>query len=320
MKKAILQAPVLMVFFIRPEPFAQVFKAVKAVRPAQLFLFQDGAREGHPDDNKNRMACRKVLEEIDWECDVKTFYPDFNYGVDSSVFAAMKWAFKSVDRLIILEDDIVASQSFFKYCEIMLDQYKDNPDIAMIGGMNHLGTYNPEKSSYIFAQSCAIWGWATWKRFFDTWDRTLSFLDDKNKITKIKKQLTRTGYRAQLKKAKRVRSEALRDENKASFEASATFSRLLNDAYAIVPTKNLITNIGIGADTFHAADSLKKLSSATRKLFFMERFELDFPLIPPEEEKQDEAFNRKINWVLTPPMFVLFLRKLESKIRRLIIK
>ena len=115
MKKPLLNVPVLMVFFIRPEPFRQVFEAVKKARPAQLFLFQDGARENNASDIENRKACQKVLEEIDWECEVKTFYPEFNYGVDSSVYAAIKWAFESADRIIILEDDIVASQSFLTF-------------------------------------------------------------------------------------------------------------------------------------------------------------------------------------------------------------
>ncbi len=320
MKKALLNVPVLMVFFIRPDNFRQVFDAVKQARPAQLFLFQDGARENHPTDETNRMACRKVLDDIDWECDVKTFYPDFNYGVDASVYAAIRWAFESVDRLIILEDDIVASQSFFQFCETLLEEYKDDQDIAMIGGMNHLGTYKDKESSYIFAQSCAIWGWATWKRFFDSWDRTLGFLDNQEKLKKIKKQLTPSDFRAQMNKAKRVRKQALSDENKASFEASATSARLLNGQCAIVPTKNLTTNIGIGADTFHAADSLKKLSGVTRRLFFMERFELDFPLKAPKEKKQDHAFNKKINQILSPIWVIGFFRKLESKARRLIFK
>ena len=163
----------------------------------------------------------------------------------------------------------------------------------MIGGMNHLDEYCSDKSSYIFAQSCAIWGWATWKRFFQNWDRTLDSIDNKETLKQIKKQLTPTGYRTQLKKAKRVRREALQNENKASFEASATFARLTNKQCAIVPTKNLITNIGIGADTFHAADNLKKLSSATRKMFFMDRHELDFPLVHPQEIKQDNRYNKK---------------------------
>ncbi len=317
MKKAELNVPVLMVFFIRPEPFRQVFDAVRKARPAKLFLFQDGAREKNPTDEANRQACRKILDDIDWECDVQTFYPDVNYGVDSCVYAAMKWAFESVDRLIILEDDIVASPSFFKYCEVLLEEYKNDREIAMIGGMNHLGTYQPEKSSYLFAQSCAIWGWATWKRFFDTWDRTLNFLDDPDKLEIARRQLTKERFRRQISKARQVRKEALEDERKASFEACSIFSAILNEQYAIVPAKNLITNIGIGADTFHAADSLKKLSSATQKLFFMERYELDFPLTPPKDHTQDGEYNRRIDWILSPPWALGFLRRMESRIRRI---
>jgi len=320
MKKAKIDIPVLLVFFIRPDMFKQVFDQVKISRPSQLFLFQDGARDGNKTDMENRQKCRDVLDEIDWECDVKTFFPEFNYGVDSCVYAAMKWAFSYVDRLIILEDDIVASQSFFAYTKELLEKYKSDDDVAMIGGMNHLGVYEKNNASYLFAESCAIWGWATWKRFFDEWDRTLSFLNDETSLKLLETKMGSRKFKQQLKKGLRVRKHALMNQNIASFEASSTFARFLGEKKAIVPAKNLITNIGIGADTFHATDNLKKISTAMQKLFFMKRHELAFPLKHPKEKKEDIAFNKKIDRILYTNLIIWMIRKIDGKIRRIIYK
>jgi hypothetical protein len=320
MKKAKIDVPVLLVFFVRPDTFKQVFDQVKIARPSKLFLFQDGARQGNKTDKENIQKCRTILKEIDWDCEVHEFFPDFNYGVDSCVYAAMKWAFSYVDKLVILEDDIVASQSFFKYADELLVKYENDDDIAMIGGMNHLENYDSVDTSYIFAESCAIWGWATWKRFFDEWDRKLSFLNDEDSLNLLKKRMKRRKFEIHLNKGLKVRNKAIKNKNIASFEASSIFASVMGKKSAVVPTKNLITNIGIGADAFHATDSLKKISTAMQKLFFMKRYELSFPLKHPKTKDQNIEYNKRIDKIMYPNKLVLAFRKTDGKIRRTIFK
>ena len=44
MKSALVDVPVLILFFNRPQQLSQVFEQVKKARPSRLFLYQDGAR------------------------------------------------------------------------------------------------------------------------------------------------------------------------------------------------------------------------------------------------------------------------------------
>ena len=46
---------VLCIFFARPEQFRKSFEQVKKARPRVLLLWQDGPREGRPDDIENIM-------------------------------------------------------------------------------------------------------------------------------------------------------------------------------------------------------------------------------------------------------------------------
>ena len=39
--------------------------------------------------------------------------------------SATNWFFENEDYGIILEDDLVPDKSFFEYCEILLDKYKE---------------------------------------------------------------------------------------------------------------------------------------------------------------------------------------------------
>lgn len=67
-----------------------------------------------------------------------------------------------------------------------------------------------------------------------------------------------------------------------------------------MPQKNLISNIGISNDSTHYSGSLKTLPSALRRIFTMERYELEFPLKHPkyiiEDVSYKERFYRTNAW------------------------
>ena len=105
MKPALVDVSVLILFFNRPKLLAQVFEQVKKARPARLFLYQDGPRGER--DMPGIEACRKVVADIDWECEVHHNYQEKNYGCDPSEYMAQKWAFSLSDKCIVLEDDDV---------------------------------------------------------------------------------------------------------------------------------------------------------------------------------------------------------------------
>ena len=77
---------VLCVFFVRPDTFSKVFAQVKKARPSKLFLYQDGPREGRPEDAEKIRMCREIAERnIDWDCQVYRNYQETNVGCDPSM-------------------------------------------------------------------------------------------------------------------------------------------------------------------------------------------------------------------------------------------
>ena len=108
---------VLLLFFTRSDTFQQVFDAVREARPSKLFLYQDGPRSER--DMAGIEACRQIAsdENIDWECEVHRQYMEKNQGCDPSGFLSHRWAFSLADKCIVLEDDVVPSQSFFPFCK-----------------------------------------------------------------------------------------------------------------------------------------------------------------------------------------------------------
>ncbi len=176
MKPSLVDVPVLILFFNRPQQLSQVFEQVRKARPSKLFLYQDGPRGER--DLPGIKACREVVDQIDWECEVHRKYQEKNYGCDPSEYISQKWAFSMVDKCIVLEDDDVPSVSFFTFCKEMLDRYEQDTRITMIAGFNNEEITPDVPYDYFFASTFSIWGWASWKRVIDQWDEHYTFLED----------------------------------------------------------------------------------------------------------------------------------------------
>lgn len=303
-----LNVPVLLIFFCRDVQFAQVFEAVRHAKPKRLYLYQDGAREGKQGDLDGIMRCREIAENIDWDCEVHRWYQEKNVGCDPSEYLAQTWMFKTEKKGIILEDDDVPSQSFFRYCQELLDYYEDDDRIQIICGMNHNGVTENVSSSYFFSRKGSIWGWATWKHVVDTWDETYSILDDEDALKRIRKSYgSKWEYNRFIHTCQNHRSSG-----RAHYESINGASQLLYGRVNIVPKYNMISNIGVGAITTHGSDDIRKYPKKIQKYFFAKTYDINFPLIHPENFMVNEQYDKSI----TIGPLERYFHKIESFIRR----
>jgi hypothetical protein len=291
-KPAQLNTAVLLLFFNRPEQFFQVFEQVAIVRPNRLFLYQDGARSGK-NDLEGICECRKILDKIDWECEVYTWFREENQGCDPSEYLSQKWAFSIVDKCIILEDDDVPSQSFFYFCQELLDKYEDDERINIISGMNTLGQYNEKDADYFYTTMCSIWGWASWRRVIEKWDEKYEFLTDKKAVDNMMKLKELTQTEVLLKASRNHQASGI-----PYYETILATDMFLNHRINIVPSKNLIKNIGIAATSTHSTDSIDKLPRGIRRVFNMDVYEMDFPLRHPKYMMEDIDYQKKVKRIM----------------------
>lgn len=274
MKEALVDVSVLILFFNRPNQLGQVFEQVKKARPSRLFLYQDGPRSEK--DMPGILACREVVSDIDWKCDVHTLYQEKNYGCDPSEFISQKWAFSMSDKCIVLEDDDIPSQSFFHFCKEMLDRYEDDTRITMISGFNVEEETKDIQEDYFFSTNLSIWGWASWRRVIDQWDEHYTWLDDKQTVSQLENIIRERGYRDDfLPMCRRHKSQG-----KAFYETILWSHMLLTNGLSIVPRRNLINNLGATADSTHFGGTLETLPSGYRRIFTMKRFEMDTFMSP----------------------------------------
>ena len=319
MDKYLIDIPVAIIFFNRPDTLKKVFEAVRNARPSKLFLIQDGAREGRAEDAIKIAECRSVVADVDWECEVVRDYSDVNLGCGKRVYSGITSAFNTVDRIIIIEDDIVVTPDFFSFCIELLEKYKDDQRIHRISGMCHMGQYSKSPYSYGFTNISSCWGWATWKRAWDDMDYEMSFLDDKYTMNCFKhnyrykkdaKELLKTGYE---------RREILRSGKRlTAWTYQFSMGGRLNNRLDITPCKNLITCIGLTNDSGHAANSIKKIPKGLQQAFFGKTYSMDFPIKHPKYIMEDVEMENEIRKIMGWTPFLKVTRKLEVIIRQLI--
>jgi len=293
-KPAQIDIAVLMLFFNRPETFQLVFNEVRKARPSRLFLYQDGPRDER--DLPGIMACRKIVEDIDWECDVRRNYQEQNQGCDPSGYLSHKWAFSLADKCMVLEDDVVPSQSFFPFCKELLDKYEHDDRVAMISGFNVDEVTPGVPDDYFFTSTFSIWGWASWKRVLDQWDGEYQFMKDAYTVRQLRALQKRRAYRRDMMKMFTDHSRS----GKPYFETVFWASMLLHSQLSIMPTRNLVNNVGLTAGSTHFSANLKTMPHRLRRIFTMKRYELDFPLHHPKYmvdhvEYQDHYY-KTIGW------------------------
>ena len=105
------------IIFNRPRHTRETFEVIRAQRPAKLFIIADGPRPGHPTDAERCKAVRKIVEDIDWPCEVHRDYADQNLGLKRRISSGLTWVFSLTETAIVLEDDCLPHPDFFRFCQ-----------------------------------------------------------------------------------------------------------------------------------------------------------------------------------------------------------
>ncbi len=250
-----LKTPVLILIFNRPEHTSRMMEAIRSAKPKRIFIAADGPRADRP---KEKDLCEQtrnlVLNAIDWDCKIQTLFRDENLGCGLAVSQGIDWFFEEVEEGIILEDDIVPDPSFFPFCEELLEKYRDNDQVALIGGNNNI-TLNEEESldgaSYFFSAYNAIWGWASWRRVWKNYTYDIDPIQE----LKISQNLRDFyGFSApEINYWKYIFKQSLSGAFD-TWDYQFTFSIWGAKQYGIVPTKNMILNIGFDQNSTHTGD------------------------------------------------------------------
>ena len=276
------KSPILLIGFNRPNETEQVLREIKKIKPIRLYFAVDGPRNGNGKDERFCQEVKALVELVDWPCQLFTSFSQENKGCKLGVSEAITWFLANEEQGIILEDDVIPSESFFYYCDDLLEKYADDKSVGLICGVNFIENEVINNDSYLFSKYSHIWGWATWRRAWELYDVGM---DDwpvlKGSTDFIKKIAPTAAGRKYWVNIFDRSYEGKID----TWDYQLIYSCIKNNLLSVIPSKNMVLNIGFGVDATHT------LGEAPQHVAGMKASEIEFPLKHPNVVNNNQSFD-----------------------------
>ncbi|MGK7922825.1 MAG: methyltransferase domain-containing protein, partial [Trichodesmium sp.] len=259
-----LTTPVVLIIFNRPDTTAKVFEVIRQVKPPQLFVIADAPRHNKPGEFEKCMAARKIIDLVDWKCEVLTNYSEINLTGKRRIPSGLNWVFSLVESAIILEDDCLPHLTFFQFCQELLDKYNSNEKVMAISGDNFQFGNKYTGYSYYFSHYFHGWGWATWRRAWQCFDDKMKLWPEFRDSNKLKSILQNTHA---VRYWSNIFSKCY--ENYLAWDYAWLFAGWSRNKLTIIPRINLVSNIGFSPTATHTKDVNSKFANmSVEKMIF----------------------------------------------------
>jgi hypothetical protein len=257
MAPQLFDTPILFLIFNRPGTTERVFQTIRAIRPRQLFVSADGPRLSKKNEQLQCEETRSIIRNIDWDCTLKTNFSEKNLGCRVAVSSAIDWFFANVNEGIILEDDCLPDQSFFPFCESLLQKYRRDLRIMHINGVNCQDGVLRGNGSYYFSGLSHVWGWATWKRAWDAYDVNIATYPEFLATNMLQDMFPLQAMQRYWRK----RFDLVFNRLKDTWDFQWQYSLSINNGLCITPNVNLVSNIGFNLNATHTIDNFHSLAN-----------------------------------------------------------
>ena len=274
--------PVLFLTFNRPEATQQLFSEIRQAQPPRLYVAGDGPRPEQSNEAEICEIVRSIATNVDWDCEVKTLFRDQNLGCRLAVSRAISWFFENEPEGIILEDDCLPSQSFFQFCQELLEEFRYDKQVGAICGFYSNESHYKPSASYFFSRYLRVWGWAGWRRSLEGYDSNLKNLIENNNTW----QRGMFNHKdVLLKKYFQQMFDQVANGEIDTWDTQLQYLLWQKKQRVIVSSKNLIQNIGwIQGAHAQTKDHNHELPTS----------EIEFPLTSPEIVERDVKADKEI--------------------------
>lgn len=163
-------APVVLFVFNRPDHTRLTVDCLSKNELAvetDLIVYSDGPR--NEDDILNIQQVRKIIQNIDGFKSINIVERPKNLGLSNNIYEGVTEVFKTYDKVIVLEDDLLTSPKFLEFMNNALDMYQGEPKVFGVTGYSFTDV-SQIKSAY-FLPFTSSWGWGTWKSKWQSFER-----------------------------------------------------------------------------------------------------------------------------------------------------
>ena len=248
---------VLIIGYKRANEIKKVIENVSNFKPKKIYLTMDG-----PKDLKDNILCTNAreaaLKSINWDCEIKTNFPENNKGLREFILTSIDWFLSYEKEGLILEDDILIHPEFPKFARYFIN--KENIGCVSACTFDSYLKNNQKNPKYTFLSKIpSIWGWyctkKTWENFRN-WERPRE-----SPIIYFMKLKKRIGFWQSLIFAMII--HYINQNKLSTWDYDFAYFLIINDKYTIFPGICMAENIGnssLATHTISQHDLTPKLS------------------------------------------------------------
>ena len=230
-------SPVVLFVYSRLDHTKHTLEALKSnvlAKDSNLFIFSDAPKNEKA--KKGVEEVRKYIHSIKGFKKVKIIERKNNMGLANSVIDGVTKIVNKYGKVIVLEDDLVTSKYFLKFMNDALNFYENESKVISISGYIYPINNLPET---FFIKSADCWGWATWKRGWDLFEKD----GEKLLVQLEKRDLTKEfDFNNSYPYMQMLRDQIL--GKNSSWAVRWYASAFLKNKLTLYPGKSFVQNIG----------------------------------------------------------------------------
>ena len=280
--------PVVFIFYNRPEVMTRTWAAIERWQPVELFLIADGPQEKKKRDRHICKVARQIVADVNWSCDVRRLYSEKNLGCRQRVSSGLDQVFTEVDRAIILEDDCVVQDDFFRFCATLLERYVDDERFWGVSGTSFIDSASTNQEAYFATRYVSSWGWATWRRAWQAADQKMRFWPQWKK--------SRAWHQAHRDPRERWYWHLLFNDCYKKRIDTWDFPFLANqwhnNGLFLMSNHNLVSNVGFGKHATHTRDPKSSMAALDIESL---RKDVRSGQLTPDLDRETKIFNIAFN-------------------------
>ena len=238
-------APIVVFGYNRLDKFITVIESLKRNQESEkseLWIFIDGPR--NLNDSMIQHSILNYAKDINGFEKNIVIHAGQNKGLSKSIEEGISKVLETNSSLIVIEDDIKVSKYFLEYINLGLFLYEQDENVASIHGYSY-PTKNKLPNTF-FLKGADCWGWGTWRRSWDKYNKDSKALLQSISIHKDKNDFDFSGYGGFIKMLK----DSVKGKND-SWAIKWYASMFLSEMYTLYPGESLVENIGLDGSGAH---------------------------------------------------------------------
>lgn len=267
------------------------------IQNTDVWIFSDGYKEK---SYKKVKEVRDYIHSLEGNNNFKSLHiieAKKNQGLANSVIKGVSNILEKYDKVIVIEDDLVISESFIQYMNDALDFYNEDKRIWSISG------YQPKmkipkdyKYDVYLSHRGSSWGWATWKDRWNTVDWNVSDYKKFKYNYSERKKLNRGGSDMANMLDRQM------DGDIDSWAIRWCYEQSKQNKYTIYPIKSLVSNEGHDGSGTHGGTSQDWVTDIfNEKVVFDKNIDVDSTIIKEFKKINDLNFFSRLKSI-----FLLF--------------